>query len=476
MIINVNGYAVSPENICGGTKGSHNNERLCFVFDETWEGLIKTVTFYTPKRDIVCLIPDGTLMLPWEVTEQSGVTRYVICGTDGSRTVMSAEGAITVDDTLTVSEEQVDRRTPGVLERITLFMDESENAYDAAAENARKSSASASDAELYMSEASDAATVAQDAKEIALSAKNEASASASAASDSADAASISAQSAKNSEDTISAYIQSGEFGIPIKAMDGFPSDAKPGVMYVKLRSESSIMNNFDKYIFMCPDGVLYYAWKCDDTVLYTENKYPQDGDSVYYAPNSYYVENTGVVTAIGTDGMRASCTGTVKGLFSMTRDSSSNLLIGTYSWERIKEEKPLRRLRSMTLTQDKYNVSISSDENSKSFMLNEFYLRVNYRTPTSKSSTTDRMIKINGTETGFCIPGNGEDGSSYLFRGVFLGDSLALYRIPDASSGGSEACVIVDCPYYVSDIGIAGASSNPLGKNTVIDIWGREEL
>lgn len=588
MIINVNGYAVSPENISGGTEGSHNNEKICFAFDDMWDGLIKTVTFCTPKRDIVCLVPDGELMLPYEVTEQSGVTRYVICGTNGARTVVSAEGTITVGDTLTVSEEMVDRHTPGVLERITLFMKESEDAYAAAAQNATEAQQHASeasgyassahgyslDAQSYASEAGSYATEAHrysadaqgyaseaggyassangyrteaqsyaseasgyasnahgyssDAQSYATeasgyasnangyrteaqsyaaeagsyaaeayryssdaqgyaaeasgysaaaqSAKAEALLSASAASDSADAAQISEQNAKSSEEKIRKCIQNGEYGIPVKMMDDFPNDAQLGALYVKPKRHGTFMKNYDKYIFVCPDGVLYRAWACENnTVLYTESENPQNGDTVYYAFTDYSVEATGSINAVGNV-MRAYCTGDVNGIFTMTRDESHDLLSGSYSWEMIDEEKPMSRVDSITLASDSHHVSVISGAVSNGLLLSEFYLRVKYRTPTSKSGNTDLRIMINETDTGFSILGNSGDGATYLFRGVYLGDSLALYRIPDLTSVGSEACVIVDCSDGVSDISIVGASSNPLGKNTVIDLWGREEL
>lgn len=97
MKITINNYVLFPKRFIAGTKGSYGIEKLEFLFDKKWEGLVKKVTFCPPEGDSVTLLIDNEpVAVPYEVMSCAGLTRYHVSGYSDEQALITVSGEIDV--------------------------------------------------------------------------------------------------------------------------------------------------------------------------------------------------------------------------------------------------------------------------------------------------------------------------------------------------------------------------------------------
>lgn len=87
-----NGAAAVPGGqLLLGYAGNRGNYRLRIEQRGEWKGLTVCAHWHTPGASAATLVENGVLTVPAAVTEVSGVGCITFEGTDGSRTVTSAD-------------------------------------------------------------------------------------------------------------------------------------------------------------------------------------------------------------------------------------------------------------------------------------------------------------------------------------------------------------------------------------------------
>lgn len=466
MNITVNGYDLSPTVISGVTEGTNANERLTFTFDDSWNGLIKTITFYTPDRDVVCLVAEDTVFLPAEVTEQSGVTRYVICGTDGEKTVMSAEGAVRVSDTLNLDDDTLERSNPGAIETITRFIKKTTDAYDAAYANAQNAEQMADSAE---NAAKDAAASLNGAKTAQANAENYASQAAQSALEAKKRSEEVALDTEYLEENLSAHFErTGDFILE----NDSSSLPEPGKIYIFEKDYTEPESRFIKKIFLCSQASMYYAWKDGGTLVYTLSDTPAGNDDVYISENIYSIESRGNVISYDEDGnLIVYCDGETH---TCRRMSGYDRRFGAYLWEKINEYKPIKKIAVSTLSEDSGEISLNVNSDNKGFCLSEFYARIGFKHASGETVDYPIEFSVPGASNPLLIPVDSLSDGSYIIHGEAAEDALFISLCPEAdSSGGKESIISASLERGISSFQISRQGSVPLGAGTSVEIWGR---
>lgn len=86
MKFKVNAYSLTPLVTVAGVQGSRGTESLSFDFDSSWDGFAKKVVFFLPDgTSLIRSYHGGDLMIPKEVLDRRGKSKFVIVGRKGKK-------------------------------------------------------------------------------------------------------------------------------------------------------------------------------------------------------------------------------------------------------------------------------------------------------------------------------------------------------------------------------------------------------
>lgn len=124
-IIQINNYSPQPEIVEAGTSGSYGTEQLLFEFDSSWNGLTKSVMFFTKKNSLIkiSLNAHEPVTIPQELTLYGGEYRYVVVGIAEGVQKVSMTGTLRVNKTESIEllEVPTDMISPAFSDFLLLY-------------------------------------------------------------------------------------------------------------------------------------------------------------------------------------------------------------------------------------------------------------------------------------------------------------------------------------------------------------------